>query len=104
MKPPFITVFFLALSLPLCAQKAFQKKFQTQFIEAANGTTIELPEGRFQMDASLWLDGKKNVTIKGAGEDKTIFNFKDQISGAEGIKITNASGITIRDLTVQDTK
>lgn len=104
MKPPFILVFFLMLSLPLWAQKEFQKKFQTQFIEAANGSTIELPAGRFQMDASLWLDGKKNVTIKGAGEDKTIISFKGQISGAEGIKITNASDITLRDLTVQDTK
>jgi parallel beta-helix repeat protein len=104
MKPPFIFAIFLVLSIPVYAQKEFQKKFQTQFIEAANGATIELPAGRFQMDASLWLDGKKNVTIRGAGEDKTIFNFKGQISGAEGIKITNASGITIRDLTVQDTK
>jgi parallel beta-helix repeat protein len=42
--------------------------------------------------------------IKGAGEDKTILSFKGQISGAEGIKITNSSNITIQDLTVQDTK
>jgi parallel beta-helix repeat protein len=104
MRPSFILFFFLTLGLPGWAQKEFQKKFQTQFIEAANGSTIELPAGRFQMDASLWLDGKKNVTIKGAGEGKTIISFKDQISGAEGIKITNASDITLRDLTVQDTK
>jgi hypothetical protein len=31
-------------------------------------------------------------------------NFKGQLSGAEGIKITNASNITLQDLTVQDTK
>lgn len=104
MKPPFIFAVLIALSIPGYAQKEIQKKFQTQFIEAANGSTIELPAGRFQMDASLWLDGKKNVTIKGAGEDKTIISFKGQISGAEGIKITNASDITVRDLTVQDTK
>jgi parallel beta-helix repeat protein len=36
--------------------------------------------------------------------DKTILNFKGQLSGAEGIKVTNASDITILDLTVQDTK
>lgn len=104
MKPPFILAVLIALTIPAHAQKEMQKKFQTQFIEAANGSTIELPAGRFQMDASLWLDGKKNVTIKGAGEDKTIITFKGQISGAEGIKITNASDITVRDLTVQDTK
>lgn len=104
MKPPFIFAVLVGLTIPAYAQKEFQKKFQTQFIEAANGSTIELPAGRFQMDASLWLDGKKNVTIKGAGEDKTIISFKGQISGAEGIKITNASDITVRDLTVQDAK
>jgi parallel beta-helix repeat protein len=91
-------------SINLWAQKDIQKKIQTQFIEAADGSTIELPEGHFQFDASLSLDGKRNVTIKGAGENKTILNFKGQISGAEGIKITNAFNITIQDLTVQDTK
>lgn len=99
-----LTLITLTLAIPSFAQREFQKKFQTLFIEAQNESTIELPEGRFQLDASLWLDDKKNVTIKGAGQDKTILNFKGQISGAEGIKVTNASGITIQDLTVQDTK
>lgn len=85
-------------------QKEIQKKIQTQLIEAEDGATIEIPEGRFQLDASLSLDGKKNVKVKGAGLDKTILNFKGQLSGAEGIKITNASNIVLEDLTVQDTK
>lgn len=86
------------------AQSEFQKRFQTAFIEVEDGGTIELPEGNYFLEVSLWLDGKNNVTIKGKGMDKTILNFKDQLSGAEGIKITNASKITISDLTVQDTK
>lgn len=98
------TILFCGMSFLAYAQKDIQKKIQTQFIEAENGSTIELPEGRFQFDASLWLDDKKNVTIKGAGMDKTILSFKGQLSGAEGIKVTNASDITILDLTVQDTK
>ena len=98
------TMLLCGMSVLAYAQKDIQKKIQTQFIEAENGSVIELPEGRFQFDASLWLDGKKNVTIKGAGMDKTILNFKGQLSGAEGIKVTNASDITILDLTVQDTK
>src|SRR5688572_31031808 len=88
----------------LFAQKDIQKRIQTQLIEAEDNATIEIPEGTFQFDASLSLDGKKNVTIKGAGTDKTILNFKGQLSGAEGIKITNASNITLQDLTVQNTK
>jgi parallel beta-helix repeat protein len=98
------TILLCGMSVLTYAQKDVQKKIQTQFIEAENGSVIELPEGRFQFDASLWLDGKKNVTIRGAGMDKTILNFKGQLSGAEGIKVTNASDITILDLTVQDTK
>ena len=104
MKRHLSLVFFCAAAITAFGQKEFQKKFQTQFIDVNNGGTIELPEGKFQLDASLWLDDKKNVTIKGAGEDKTILNFKGQISGAEGIKITNSSSITLRDITVQDTK
>jgi hypothetical protein len=53
---------------------------------------------------ALWMDGKKRLTIRGKGIDKTILSFKDQLAGAEGIKITNSSNITIRDLTVQDSK
>lgn len=104
MKSTFIFATFLLSGLPLFAQKEFQKKMQTQLIETPNGSTIEIPAGRYQLDASLWLDGKKNVVIKGAGEDKTILSFKGQISGAEGIKVTNSSDITIQDLTVEDTK
>jgi parallel beta-helix repeat protein len=104
MKTIATTLTLLAIGFSVYAQKEFQKKFQTQFIDVANGSTIELPAGTFSLDASLWMDGKKEVTIKGAGEDKTILSFKNQISGAEGIKVTNSSNITIRDLTVQDAK
>lgn len=102
MKHLLILLSFLSFSA--FAQREVQKKIQTQFIEAEDGSTIELPEGSFHFDASLSLDGKKNVIIKGKGMDKTILSFKGQISGAEGIKVTNASNITIQDLTVQDTK
>ncbi|WP_333820858.1 parallel beta-helix domain-containing protein [Ohtaekwangia sp.] len=99
-----LTILLCSISVLVWAQKEIQKKIQTQFIDAENGAVIELPEGRFQFDASLWLDGKKDVTIKGAGMDKTILNFMGQITGAEGIKVTNASNIIVQDLTVQNTK
>jgi parallel beta-helix repeat protein len=99
-----LSIFLLFAAFCAFSQKQIQKQFQTQFIEAENGSVIELPEGSFKLDASLSLDDKKDITIKGAGEGKTILNFKNQISGAEGLKITNASGIKIQDLTVQDTK
>lgn len=86
------------------AQPDVQKAITRQFIEASDGATIELPAGTFHFDASLSIDGKKNLTIRGAGMDKTILSFKGQVTGAEGIKVTNSSGIAIEGLTVQDTK
>lgn len=86
------------------AQNAEEKKLQRLFVTATDNSTIELPEGIYQLNMSLWLDGKKNIIIKGKGMDKTILNFANQVSGAEGIKVTNGKNITIQDVTVQDTK
>jgi parallel beta-helix repeat protein len=97
-------IFAAAIFVDLVAQQDIQKKFQTDFIDVENGSTIQLPSGTFTLDASLWMDDKIGVTIQGQGEDKTILNFKGQISGAEGIKITNCKSITVKNLTVQNTK
>ncbi|MEJ8841936.1 parallel beta-helix domain-containing protein [Lacibacter sp. H375] len=86
------------------SQDTEQKKIQRLFVSATDNSIIELPEGTFQLNMSLWLDGKKNVLIKGKGMDKTILNFTNQVSGAEGIKVTNGINIVLQDLTVQDTK
>ena len=86
------------------AQNDLRRRLQTEFIESPDGAVIEIPEGSHQLNMSLWMDGKQNITIRGRGMDKTILSFKDQLAGAEGIKITNCSNITIQDLTVQDSK
>lgn len=103
MKAPLIAGLCL-MSFCATGQEQFQKRFQRQFIEVENGSVIDLPPGTFHLQGSLWLDGKKDVTIRGAGEDKTILNFSGQISGAEGLKVTHSARITISDLTVQNTK
>ncbi|MGC1241961.1 MAG: parallel beta-helix domain-containing protein [Chryseosolibacter sp.] len=103
MKAFVITALLCGAMLRVSAQQEFQKKFQRQFIEAANESVILLPEGTFNLQGSLWLDDKKDVIIRGAGMDRTILNFGSQLSGAEGLKITNAARITIQDLTVQNT-
>jgi parallel beta-helix repeat protein len=94
----------LLFSTAVSAQKDIQKKIQTQLIMADNGSTILLDEGSFTFTASLSLEGKKNIIIKGKGKDKTILSFKGQTDGAEGIRVSNAENITIEDLTVQDSK
>lgn len=104
MRAPLTIAFCLGLSFFAQGQQEFQKKFQRLFIETPNDSTIRLPEGKFFLQGSLWLDGKKNVVIRGAGENKTILDFSAQVSGAEGIKVTSSERITIEDLTVQNTK
>src|SRR5688572_21035706 len=100
-----------SICLPLClcfslfaTTQDVRRQLQTQLIESPDGAVIEIPEGRFQLNMALWMDGKKGITIKGKGLDKTILSFKDQLAGAEGIKITNSSDITLQDFTVQDSK
>ncbi len=81
---------------------SFQKQLQTQLLDAKPGDVIEIPEGTFAFDRSLSLtvDG---VTIRGAGHDKTILSFKNQIAGAEGLLVT-ASDFTIENLAIEDAK
>lgn len=100
----YLVSFCLLIAVYAKAQPDIQKKFQTLFITATDGSVIELPEGNFKLTVSLWLDGKNNVTIKGKGMDKTFLDFAGQLSGAEGIKVTNGNNIVIQDLTVQNTK
>ena len=88
----------------LGAQSELEKKLQTQFVLAEDGDVIELPAGLISLSNTLWLDAKKNVTIRGAGQDKTILTFKDQRQGAEGLKITNAENIVLEQFTIEDSK
>ncbi len=81
---------------------SIQKDLQTQFITIEDSSVINLPEGHFMFSKALLLDGKNNVTIKGAGVDKTILSFADQLEGAEGMKISNSTNITMEGFTVED--
>jgi parallel beta-helix repeat protein len=91
-----------------------------QFIDAKDGAVINLPAGRFEFTQTLSISAN-NVTIRGAGMDKTILSFKGQNTGngidatgkkltfenfaildskADGLKIQNCEDLTIRRLSV----
>jgi parallel beta-helix repeat protein len=104
---------FLLFVLAGCQQKdtgvvnvesgpGFQKALQTALIAAKPGTVIVLPAGKEQVDAQLSLT-VPNVTIRGAGPDKTILSFTGQKTGASGLLAT-ADGFTLEDLAIEDTK
>jgi parallel beta-helix repeat protein len=84
------------------AVQDMQKHLQLQFLKAKPGDVIRIPAGKFEMTRSLSLkvDG---VTVRGAGMDKTILSFKNQISGAEGMLVT-ANDFKIEDLAIEDAK
>lgn len=71
---------------------------------AEDNSVIEIPEGYYKFTSSLSLEGKNNVTIKGAGKDKTYLSFAGQTEGAEGIRANNCTKITIEGLTIWDAK
>lgn len=85
---------------PVAEKPDFQKQLQTQLLNAKTGDVITIPEGKFSLNRALSLkvDG---VTIRGAGMDKTVLSFKEQVSGAESMLVT-ASDFTIEDLAIED--
>ncbi|MDQ7019804.1 MAG: parallel beta-helix domain-containing protein [Robiginitomaculum sp.] len=114
LKNAYVGVAVATLTLAGCGDQAkppakdtpqndsYQKILQTQLLDAKPGDVIEIPAGTFAFDRSLSLtvDG---VTIRGAGQDKTILSFKGQISGAEGLLVT-ANDFTIENLAIEDAK
>jgi len=81
-----------------------QKTVQSAFINAKPGDTLFFDEGLFHFLAEISLEGIDSITIKGKGHDKTIFSFKEQTEGAEGVKISNVKQFTIEDIGIEDTK
>jgi len=87
---------------PLRDFVSIENELREQLYLVEDSGIIELPEGHFLFKKSLILDGKKHVTIRGAGIDKTVLSFKGQQEGAEGIRISNSEKITLENLTVED--
>lgn len=108
MKNVFVSlVFFTALlfyATTSLAQADKQKNIQTRMIMASDDDTIYLDDGIVHLTGTLSLEGKRNLVIKGKGMDKTILSFKGQTTGAEGIRISNASNIRLEDFSVEDAK
>lgn len=91
-----------AATLKVAAGPNAQERLQTALIDAKPGDTVLLGEGRFALTdgLSLAIDG---VTVKGAGQGKTILDFKDQMGTGQGLMVTS-NRVTLRDFTVVDAK
>lgn len=80
-----------------------QKTVQTALLTATEGDTLYFDEGTFRFTKGLSLEDIDGVTLKGKGQDKTIFSFKGQTEGAQGL-IVKANAFTIEDMAIEDTK
>jgi parallel beta-helix repeat protein len=77
-----------------------QEAIQEALILAEPGDTIEFAAGKYDFTSSLSLD-VDNVTLRGAGMDETIFSFKNQNAGSEGIIVTS-DGVRLEGFAVED--
>jgi parallel beta-helix repeat protein len=81
----------------------FQKALQLKLIQAKAGDVIEIPAGKWALNRSLSLN-RSDVTLRGAGPDKSVLSFKGQLQGAEGLLINAAERVTVENLAIEDTK
>ncbi|TDU24364.1 parallel beta-helix repeat protein [Panacagrimonas perspica] len=86
----------------VCAAGTISRDALIAFFDAREGDTIEFCAGRFDLPTGLILNGKRGITIKGAGMDRTFLSFKNSDS-AEGINATHADGLIVDGLTIEDT-
>ncbi|MEX3009070.1 parallel beta-helix domain-containing protein [Hoeflea sp. TYP-13] len=78
------------------------EQLQEALITAEPGSTINLAEGTYVLSDGLSLD-IPDVTIRGAGMNKTVLSFGDQKAGGEGFLITS-DNVVLEDFAVEDTK
>ncbi|PWJ40053.1 parallel beta-helix domain-containing protein [Sediminitomix flava] len=88
----------------ISASETAAEDAQLAFIEVEDGQTIVFGEGVFNFTNTLSMDGKKEITIIGAGKDKTFLDFNGQIAGGDGVLITNSTKIRVEGLTIRDSK
>jgi len=79
-----------------------QEKLQLALLDAKPGDVVRIAAGRYELTDGLSLD-VDNVTVQGAGPDKTVLSFRGQKGAGEGLLVTS-DRVTVRDFAVEDTK
>ncbi|MCC5888584.1 MAG: right-handed parallel beta-helix repeat-containing protein [Gammaproteobacteria bacterium] len=71
-------------------------------LDVAPGGLVEIPEGRFELDRSLTLS-VSGVTLRGAGQNRSVLAFDQQRSGAEGLLVT-ADDVTLQGFAIENAR
>jgi len=85
----------------ICPGPEAQTQAIIAFFDAHEGDVIEFCEGQFDFTTGLVMFGKKGITIRGAGKDKTYLRFKES-SDQDGFNLNRMTGITVEGLTIYD--
>ena len=104
-KITFFWSLVLLTSLTLSAKEIFiepsdnsQEEVQTALIELSSGDILTLSPGTFVFEDGLSLDVDE-VIVRGSGINETILDFKNQMSGAQGLLVTS-DRVTLKDFAV----
>jgi len=105
----FFWSLILLTSLTLSAKEIFiepsdnsQEEVQTALIELSSGDILTLSPGTFVFEDGLSLDVDE-VIVRGSGINETILDFKNQMSGAQGLLVTS-DRVTLKGFAVTDAK
>ncbi len=108
-KPLFLMAALLATAAPLAARTIAvspggnaQEALQTALIDAQPDDVVLLAAGRYVLTDGLSLDVNR-VTVRGAGPDKTILDFKGQKAAGEGLLVTS-DDVVLRGFAVEDAR
>lgn len=89
-------------TIDVAAGPGAQDRLQSALIDAKPGDTIAIGAGRFELTDGLSLDVPQ-VTVRGAGPDKTVLSFAGQKGAGEGLLITS-DDVVLRGFAVEDAK
>jgi len=91
----------VAATVKICPGPDAQKQALIAFFDAHEGDVIEFCEGQFDFTSGLVMMGKKGITIRGAGMNKTYLRFANS-PDQDGFNLNRMTGITVEDLTIYD--
>jgi parallel beta-helix repeat protein len=92
-----------ATKCTLFAAGTSEDVIQNAFATAAPGWTLTFAEGTFSFVNELTI-GASDLSVVGAGLDKTILDFSKQASGSEGVFGQNLKNLRLEGFAVKDTK
>ena len=106
-------IFFFSLPLLVCSDlftkeisigpgPNAQDRIQEAMILMESGDTLIIKTGYYEFEDGLSLD-VSDVTVRGEGIDKTVLDFKNQQSGAQGLLVTSDK-VTLSDFSILDAK